>query len=91
MAVVRVEVCGVVQGVGFRWFTVRAARRAGLRGWVKNRPDGCVEIAASGDSDALDRFLNEVKQGPPAARVESVRELPIERTENLGDGFEAVR
>lgn len=91
MAVVHVEVCGVVQGVGFRWFTVRAARRIGLRGWVKNRDDGCVEIAAAGDSAALDRFLNEVRQGPPAAQVESVRELPVERADELGDDFEAVR
>jgi len=91
MAVVHLEVCGVVQGVGFRWFTVQAARRRGVRGWVRNRADGCVEIAASGEAGALDHFLNDVKQGPPAARVRSVRELPLDTLGSFGDEFEAVR
>ena len=91
MAVAHLEVCGVVQGVGFRWFTVQAARRGGIRGWVRNRKDGCVEIAASGEASALDHFLKEVKQGPPAALVRSVRELSLDALDSFGDEFEAVR
>lgn len=91
MAVVHLEVRGVVQGVGFRWFTVRVARRAGLRGWVRNCSDGSVEITAAGDPASLDRFVNEVRQGPPGARVDHIRELPVDHGDNLGDEFEAVR
>ncbi len=63
---------GSVQGVGFRWFVVDAARRLDLAGWVKNRDDGAVEIAASGRSDALTRLELAVKDGPRGAHVADV-------------------
>ena len=74
---------GRVQGVGFRFFTEAAAAREGLHGWVKNRPDGCVEIAAEGDAEALERFERHIRHGPPGARVEHVEveaEVPTGRT-----------
>ena len=66
----RYLVAGRVQGVGFRYVTDAAAARSGIDGWVRNLPDGRVEIAAEGEADALERFEREVRQGPRGARVE---------------------
>jgi acylphosphatase len=63
---------GDVQGVGFRFFTEAAAAREGLHGWVRNRPDGCVEIAAEGDAEAVTRFERQIRHGPPSAHVDAV-------------------
>ena len=68
----RFTISGRVQGVGFRYFTEASAAREGLHGWVRNLPDGRVEIAAEGDAEALDRFERHVRHGPPGARVENV-------------------
>lgn len=68
----RYVISGRVQGVGFRFFAEAAAAREGLHGWVSNRPDGRVEIAAEGDAEALERFERHVRHGPPGARVDRV-------------------
>jgi acylphosphatase len=65
-------VSGRVQGVGFRFFTEAAAAHEGLHGFVRNLPDGRVEIAAEGDAEALERFERHVRHGPPGAAVERV-------------------
>ncbi len=79
-------VSGRVQGVGFRWFTVDAATREGLSGWVRNRADGSVEVTAEGESDAVARFEAALWRGPSRARVEDVQ---VTEGEPLGavDGF----
>ncbi len=61
---------GRVQGVGFRASTVAAARRLGLGGWVRNLPDGRVELKAWGDQAALAQLREWLRQGPPFARVD---------------------
>jgi acylphosphatase len=63
---------GDVQGVGFRYFVQRRALEAGLSGWVRNRPDGSVELHASGSRAALERLLAQVSRGPGLAEVERV-------------------
>ena len=68
---------GRVQGVGFRYFAQSAAVRENLHGWVRNLPDGGVEVAAEGDAEALERFERALRHGPPGARVE---QLDIEHT-----------
>ncbi len=68
----RFLVSGRVQGVGFRFFAERAARREGLHGWVRNLPDGRVEAAAEGEAEAVDRFEGQLRHGPSGARVENV-------------------
>jgi len=68
----RYTVSGRVQGVGFRFFVVGAAEQEGLSGWVRNLPDGRVEVLAEGDREAIARFEGHVRRGPPAARVERV-------------------
>jgi acylphosphatase len=61
---------GRVQGVGFRYFSQATAVREGIVGWVTNRSDGCVEVWAEGERDALDRFEARLRHGPSGARVE---------------------
>ena len=63
---------GRVQGVGFRLFAEAAAAREGLHGFVRNLPDGRVEIAAEGEAEAMERFERRVRHGPPSARVARV-------------------
>ncbi len=70
---IRVSVSGRVQGVGFRFFVRDVAARHGLSGWVRNTPDGSVELEAQGCSDSLDSFTEAVQQGPPLARVVDIR------------------
>ncbi len=69
---VHVLVRGRVQGVFFRASAQREARRLGLTGWVKNRPDGGVEIVAEGEEDGLKDLVGWSNHGPTAARIERV-------------------
>jgi acylphosphatase len=69
---VQVIVRGRVKGVFFRAATQREARRLGVTGWVKNRADGCVELVAEGEEDAIKEIISWAHHGPSAARVDSV-------------------
>lgn len=69
---VRYIVSGRVQGVFFRASTRDQARSLGLHGWVRNLPDGRVEVVASGDDAALSSLAAWLWQGPPSARVDAV-------------------
>ncbi len=69
---VRAIVVGRVQGVAFRASTVAEARRLGISGWVKNRPDGSVELEAEGDAAQIEALLRWCDHGPPSARVTHV-------------------
>ena len=69
---VHLFVRGRVQGVFFRASAQREARRLGLTGWVKNRPDGRVEILAEGEEEGLKDLIAWAGHGPTAARVEGV-------------------
>ena len=65
-------VSGVVQGVNFRWFVERVGNRMKLAGWVRNLPDGRVELEVEGPVQKVDDFLDEVGRGPLGSRVDSV-------------------
>jgi acylphosphatase len=69
---------GRVQGVGFRYFVVREAQALGLAGWVRNLPDGRVEVLASGAADIVSALEGRLWQGPPHARVTSVESKEAE-------------
>jgi acylphosphatase len=75
VAPLHVRVTGRVQGVGFRWYVRAEAERLGLGGWVRNRPDGSVELAADGPEDAQDALLAAVRRGPPSAIVSRVESM----------------
>ena len=66
------RVRGRVQGVGFRWWARRRAADLGLRGTVRNRPDGTVEVHAAGELETLEVFAAELRVGPRSASVEGV-------------------
>ena len=68
----RMIATGRVQGVGYRGWVKREARRLGLVGWVRNRRDGSVEILAAGDAALLDRLEARCRLGPPTSRVDAV-------------------
>lgn len=68
----RYVVRGRVQGVGFRWFVEREAHILGIAGWVRNNHDGSVEVLAQGTRDQLAGLHSRLRQGPRAARVDSV-------------------
>jgi len=65
-------VAGRVQGVGFRWFTQRAADALRLSGWVRNRRDGTVEAEVVGERDAVQACIDRLRQGPPGSTVARV-------------------
>ena len=60
---------GRVQGVGFRWYVLDRAQALGVRGWVRNMPDGSVEVVALATAATIDRLDAELAAGPPGARV----------------------
>jgi acylphosphatase len=64
---------GRVQGVGFRYSACREARQQGLLGWVRNTPEGDVEIWAEGPRETLEAFLQWLHRGPPGARIDTIR------------------
>jgi acylphosphatase len=83
----RLRVDGKVQGVFFRASTVEQAVKLGLTGWVRNCPDGSVEVLAEGRKEKIDALANWCRQGPPGARV---RGITID-WEHYRDEFEDFR
>lgn len=67
---VRVE--GSVQGVGFRWWARSRAALLGVRGFVRNEDDGSVYLEIEGQDEAVDRYLELIRQGPASAVVRRV-------------------
>jgi len=77
---------GRVQGVGFRYSTLIEADALGLGGWVRNLPDGRVEVVAEGPSAAVDSLIEWCRQGPRYAWVGNV-DVAWEVPENEAGGF----
>ena len=69
---VQIIVRGRVTGAFFRAATQREARRLGISGWVRNRPDGSVELLAEGEEDSIKEIISWAQHGPSAARVDDV-------------------
>jgi len=67
-----VRIYGIVQGVGFRYFALKKANLLGIKGFVKNLPDGSVFVDCEGDEENLKIFLEYLKEGPSFSRVEKI-------------------
>jgi acylphosphatase len=68
----RLRIRGTVQKIGFRVWAEREALALGLKGWVRNRRDGSVEVLVGGLPQAVADFVARCRQGPPLAKVESI-------------------
>src|ERR1700674_68752 len=79
----RFLVRGRVQGVGFRWFVEREAQILQIAGWVRNDPDGSVEVLAIGTPEQLAGLRSRLREGPRAARVDDVEESEAEPVAGL--------
>ena len=73
----RFLISGAVQGVGFRYFALRAAARHQVKGTVKNLPDGNVEVIAEGDREAMEGFKQDLATGPIFATVTGLDEMDL--------------
>lgn len=81
---VRARVRGRVQGVAYRASTRAQAHRLGLAGWVRNLPDGAVELEAEGNAEAVAALLAWCEQGPSLARVTGVDVEELAPSESSG-------
>lgn len=84
------RVSGRVQGVGFRWWTRQTGRQLGVRGIVRNLPDGSVEVHAEGRPERLDELERRLGLGPAAAAVEAVTRIEADGGE-LPERFDIRR
>ena len=82
----RVRIFGRFQGVFFRNWAMDRARALGVRGWVRNRRDGSVELVAYGEDEAVEALTAACRTGPPAAKVERI-EVEIAEGEGPPAGF----
>ena len=78
---------GRVQGVGFRYFAQRSAARLGITGWVRNLPDGRVEMEAQGSPESLISLEAALRQGPRTAMVTEFEHTEISDEPDPGTGF----
>lgn len=81
-------VSGIVQGIGYRWFVRKAAVAAGLAGWVRNLPDGSVELEAEGPEEELEAFIETLKTGHDRSQVSRIDFHKMPRSRDIVPGFE---
>ena len=86
---VKVLVYGIVQGVGFRYFTQQEAHRLGLSGHATNLADGSVEVVAQGESKAVDKLIEWLKSGPRTASVDSIEVIELDSSAANTGSFRA--
>jgi acylphosphatase len=82
---VKLRISGRVQGVCFRHYTRETALSQGIKGWVRNCPDGSVEAVLQGDESAVSDVIRWCHDGPSAARVDKVEVTVPSEVENYAD------
>lgn len=82
----RINIQGKVQGVFFREFINKAARKFGLKGYVKNMRDNSVDVVAEGDEESINSLIAECRKGPLMAHVENI-DVEYGKPENEFDNF----
>jgi acylphosphatase len=83
----RFFVSGRVQGVGYRYFALNAAKQLDIAGYARNLPDGRVEVYAVGATEPLRAFAQQLLRGPQFADVADVEELDAELLSAFDSGF----
>ena len=86
---IQARITGRVQGVAFRAWTRTEASNRGLRGWVRNDPDGAVTAVIAGPAEAVDDMMKALEHGPPAAVVRGVEITPADWPET--EHFDILR
>lgn len=86
----RIFVSGLVQGVSYRSYTYKYAKELGLKGFVRNLPDGRVEVVAEGEEKNIQALIKTLNRGPSAARIGNL-EINWEDYEGVYDSFEILR
>lgn len=86
---VHLRISGYVQGVSFRYYARQRAQSLGLSGWVRNCPDGAVEVVVQGNDDAVQQFVAWAHTGPAMARVENVS-MDLEEPDESAHSFQIV-
>ena len=81
---VRLRITGQVQGVGYRLWMTRTAASLGLRGWVRNRTDGSVEVLVTGAPEAVATMVEAARKGPIGAQVNDVTVTPDKDDGSVG-------
>lgn len=76
---------GKVQGVGFRFFATRVARRLGLKGWIQNLRDGSVAAMVEGEAEKIDEWIEEIREGPRYAEVTRIDQQRKDFSGTFGD------
>ena len=84
---VHIIISGYVQGVGFRYFINKKAFQLGIKGWVKNTPNGSVEVMAEGNEIDIQTFIEYCKKGPNLASIKDVK-INYEELSNEFKNFE---
>ena len=87
MKTIKIIVYGIVQGVGFRMFILNEAKKIGVKGYVKNNPDGTVEIIAQGTSEQLEMIIDAAKKGPLYSRVDKINIDDIDLSETYDEFY----
>lgn len=82
---VKATIFGYVQGVSFRYYTIREARRLHLTGWVANQFDGTVKVVAEGPQESLQDLARFLLEGSPLARVDHVKADWLDATNEFSD------
>jgi len=86
---VKILAYGKVQGVFFRAHTQRKAQSLGIKGWVKNRDDGSVEILADSSEDKIKKLIEWLREeGSPSSNVQLIETEEIKNSRKKLSGFE---
>jgi len=72
---IHLTISGRVQGVGFRFYTRDIALETGVKGWVKNLPNGTVEIVAEGSKEEIETFMRQLKKGYLGRNISEIIEI----------------
>jgi acylphosphatase len=80
-----IRIHGKVQGVGYRFFATRVARRLGLKGWIQNMRDSSVEALIEGEAAAIDEWIEEIREGPRYAEVTKIDQESKDFSGRLAD------